>query len=164
MADVDMRVLERCAARGDEVAQLKLEHQRCRIGEHCGCRVDVSELVNDHWLAISGLNDYRLSTGELEIVDASVLQGRVTFEIEATNREALLHRLRALCHKLSIDEPPALDVMDRHCPYCKAQPGRRCMTSGGKLAHEWHADRKSPPGMRIIDDRYSHDDYYEDWG
>lgn len=164
MADVDLRVLERRAAQGDEVAQLKLEHQRCRIGEHCGCRVDTIELSDKHWLAIDGFFEHKsMVDGTLETADEGIVTGRVTFEVSATNRVALMERLTRLCYKLSVQGPPAPNVIDRPCPHCQAAPGDVCMTSGGNQAKTWHVARSHPPEIHIARERWNDADYDYDY-
>lgn len=163
MADVDMRVLERRACAGDGVAQLMLERRRCRIEEHCGCRIDTSDLIDDYWLALDGLHEHKnMVDGTLETVDDDIVMGRVVFEVRATNRTSLMERLARLCYKMSVKGPPAPNVIDRPCPHCTAAPGDVCMTSGGNQAKTWHVVRSHPPEIHMARNRWGDDcDFWE---
>ena len=165
MSDADRRQLERVAFVGDDYAQQRLEHMRCRTNEHCGCRVDISDLFNTHQTGVVGLNETPpslFSPNEEGPYDADVLEARVVLKITSTNREDLFNRLQKLCDKLRIPGPPAANVIDRTCGFCKEGPGDPCTTSGGNRAKNFHVARTRPSGF--ISNCYDLFDEYRDYG
>jgi len=163
MSDVDRRELERCAAQGDVRAQRQIERLRCRSDEHCGCRIDLTGLYDEHWLSTGGIYDEPVWGDDLQPRDE--VNARVSLKLTGHTREALLERLSRLLDKLGLPQPPPLNEIDRECGYCKAKPGDPCLTKSGKRAKGSHAVRVSPPGMLIMRDHscYDYADFEEEF-
>lgn len=157
MSAADRRALERAAGSGDYQAQAQLERARCRVGEHCGCRLSIQDLCDERWISIGGVyeRDWSARAGEVT--------ARVSLKIVGDNAALVLERLGRLVDKLGLPALPPLNVEDRECSYCGAKPGDPCMTKSGKRAKDRHAGRLNPPGVAVVHDHGAYGYYpYED--
>jgi len=148
VSDVVDRTLEREAVRGDPTAQRRLQHQRCRKGEHCACQFDLSDSYDEKLVVVMGLGPL---FDERDDYDTETLSAEVIFRIVAPDRKMLWKRLTRLCGRLGLEAPPPFEVSQRSCGYCCAGPGEPCRTKSGLLAKDWHAARKQPSGVDFVD-------------
>lgn len=151
--DECLRQRQRAAAGGDPRAERRLQHERCRAGDHCACSTPVGANVGIQyrrqgvewsWGPISAPEDDETSTDYVEMV----------VRVDTGDHENNLHVAGLIAARIGAPPPADAEGSTRACPYCKAAKGERCVTKGGKPASRVHAARcTTPEGFGYVEDR-----------